>query len=257
MKLGLLAGASVLSFSPLYFRRIYGLTYEKYTPNQLSTLKEEIAQKKWTGFNVTTPYKEAILSLLDELHSEAAAIRAVNVVSILPDRRWIGYNTDSTAARYILSEMSEVYPPWDKVVILGTGGAARAVAHAHYELFPLMPIVFISRQRNKVLPFPASCQVISYEECEAFDWPDRVLLVQATPEGMFPEVLRLPPFPIHLIQKGWVVWDLIYNPNPTLFLRKARAQGASIESGIQLFRKQAEHALELWSQDWVSHYKRR
>ncbi|MCS6895853.1 MAG: hypothetical protein NZZ60_06880 [Bacteroidia bacterium] len=256
MKLGLVAGEKVLSFSPLYFRRIYGLPYEQYVPHSLTELKREITGKGWTGFNVTTPYKEVVSSFLDESSEEAAAIQAVNVVSIYPDGRWRGDNTDCLAARYILSEMSEVYPLWGHVLIMGTGGAARAVAYAHAELFPNIPITFISRQPGRRLPFPLPYEVISYDDCLNLNLDKPPLLVQATPLGMFPELL-LPPFPIDLIQPEWLVWDIIYNPNPTPFLVRARARGAHIESGLRLFRKQADYALEIWSDIWQKHYKRR
>ncbi|MCX7763893.1 MAG: shikimate dehydrogenase [Bacteroidia bacterium] len=257
MKLGLLAGAEVISFSPLFFRRLHSLPYAKYTPSSLETLRSEIQQKGWTGFNVTTPYKEAIFPLLDEVSSEAAAIKAVNTVVVYPDGRWKGYNTDFSAARYLLSEFSAVYAAWEHVVILGTGGAGRAVAYAHAELFPQVPITFISRQREKKIPLPMPYQLLSYDQLGELNLPPRVLLVQATPVGMFPAVLETPPFPIELVQREWLVWDLIYNPNPTAFLKKARARGASVEGGLQLFRKQAEYALEIWSEAWVQYYKRR
>ncbi|MEN3041329.1 MAG: hypothetical protein ABDH66_07325 [Bacteroidia bacterium] len=256
MKLGLIAGESVLSFSPLYFRRIHGLPYERFSPHGVADLKDTIARKGWLGFNVTTPYKEAVFSLLDEASEEAFAIQAVNVVSIYPDGRWMGHNTDYLAARYILSEMSEVYPMWSRLLVIGTGGAARAVAYAHAGLFPSIPITFVSRQAGKKLPFPLPHEVISYQDCWELSLEDFPLLVQATPLGMFPELI-LPPFPVDIIQRGWIVWDLIYNPNPTVFLKRARARGAHVESGLRLFRKQADYAMEIWSDFWLRYYKRR
>lgn len=236
---------------------MYGLLYEKYTPETLTDLKSAITQKGWIGFNVTTPYKDAIYSLLDESAPEAAAIQAVNTVLVMPDGRWVGYNTDYMAARYILSEMTQVYESWDRLMVLGTGGAARAVAYAHAQLFPEIPITFISRQAEKKIPFPAPHQVLSYEAIQSHPWEERLLLVQATPIGMMPDVLAMPPFPVEGIQPAWIVWDLIYNPNPTLFLMRAKDRGARIDGGIQLFRKQADYALELWSAHWQKHYKPR
>lgn len=247
----------MVSFSPLYFRRVYGLLYEKYTPATPAELRAEITRKGWIGFNVTTPYKEQVFSLLDEATPEVAAIQAVNVVTVAPDGRWTGHNTDFQAARYLLSEMSAHYPKWAQLLVLGTGGAARAVAYAHFQLFPEVPVTFISRQSGRNLPFPAPHRVLSYEDSRSIASPDPLLLVQATPLGMFPEVLKMPPFPLELIQPGWIVWDLIYNPNPTTFLMRARECGAQIEGGIHFFRKQADYALELWSAHWERYYKRR
>ncbi|MCS7296937.1 MAG: hypothetical protein RMK19_07100 [Bacteroidia bacterium] len=257
MRLGLLAGEEVLSFSPLYFRRIYGLLYEKYTPHDLKSLRQEILQKKWLGFNVTTPYKEAVFSLLDEVSATAAAIQAVNVVSILPDGRWIGENTDFQAARYLLSEMSETYPAWERLIVCGTGGAARAVAYAHAELFPDLPITFLSRSPERKLPLSIPAEVQGYPSVQSANFGENILLVQATPLGMFPRVFELPPFPLECIKSGWIVWDLIYNPHPTLFLARARDRGAHIEGGLRFFRKQADYALKMWSEVWRRYYKQR
>lgn len=258
MKLGLIAGETVLSFSPLYFRRIYGLPYEVYHPTDISTLRNEIKQRGWIGLNVTTPYKDTIFSLLDEASPEAAAIQAANAVSILPDGRWVGYNTDFLAARYLLSEFSLVYQPWQRLIVLGTGGAARAVAYAHASLFPEIPITFISRQPARVLAFPSPHTVWGYEECAGRLREERILLVQATPLGSFPTAFRqIPPFPLFLLNDKWLVWDLIYSPNPTLFLQLAHERGAQIEGGILFLRKQADYALELWSDLWVKYYRRR
>lgn len=257
VKLGLVAGSHVISFSPLYFRRIYGLLYEKYTPSHAEELRAEITRRGWIGFNVTTPYKEQVFSFLDEVAPEVAAIHAVNTITIAPDGRWTGYNTDFQAARYLLSEMSTHYPRWEQLLVLGTGGAARAAAYAHVQLFPEVPVTFISRQPGKNLPFPAPHQLVSYEDSRAIPLAGSVLVIQATPLGMFPEVLHMPPFPLELIQPGWIVWDLIYNPNPTTFLMRARERGAQIEGGINFFRKQADYALQLWSAHWERYYKRR
>ncbi|MCS7189634.1 MAG: hypothetical protein RMJ66_07215 [Bacteroidia bacterium] len=253
MRLGLVADAEVLSFSPLYFRRIYALPYETYVPRELGEIRKGIQERHWTGFNVTTPFKEKIVPLLDELSPVAEAIQAVNTVVISPDGRWKGHNTDYQAALYLLGEFANIYLPWQAVFILGTGGAARAVALAHKELFPNLPIFFITRslQRDK-LAFPHSYHLLSYEECPNYTFPERPMIVQATPAGMFPHVLSLPPFPISRIQKGWIVWDLIYNPSPTYFLQLSYKQGASIETGFLFFRKQAECSLQLWTETWCT-----
>ncbi|MCS6790545.1 MAG: shikimate dehydrogenase, partial [Bacteroidia bacterium] len=124
MRLGLLAGESIRSFSPIFFRRIHGLFYQQYTP-QSENWKQELSGLRWTGFNVTTPYKEAIFPYLDEVSPEVQVIQAANTVVVLPDGKWIGYNTDFRAALEILEEMRRTSPAWESIVLLGTGGAAR------------------------------------------------------------------------------------------------------------------------------------
>ncbi len=250
MRLGLLAGQNVLSFSPLIFRRTYGLPYEVYSPTRLDHLKEELAAKGWIGFNVTTPYKEVIVPLLDEKEPVVEALGAVNTVAVYPDGRWRGYNTDYRAARYLLGEWEAAYGNWEALLILGTGGAARAVAQAWKDLFPEIPFWLVSRNPNRSLPYPT----LSYDSLEGRRWPARLLLVQATPLGAFPRPLEKPPFPFSLIQPSWTVVDLIYNPNPTLFLKEARARGASIESGYEFLRRQAEHSRAIWDQLWKEAY---
>ncbi|MCS6790917.1 MAG: hypothetical protein NZ580_08070, partial [Bacteroidia bacterium] len=97
--------------------------------------------------------------------------------------------------------------------------------------------------------------VISYEEAHSYAFSRHTLLIQGTPVGMFPRFREVPPFPIHRIAQGWRVWELIYNPNPTRFIRLAHQRNASVESGLHLFRRQAEHSLRLWSEAWSQAYK--
>ncbi|GIV23310.1 MAG: hypothetical protein N3A68_01915 [Bacteroidia bacterium] len=257
MRLGLLAGEKVLSFSPWYFRRMYGLVYEKLTPSSPESLKEEVTRRGWIGFNVTTPYKEWIYPLLAQKAPEVEAIQAANTVCVFPGGIWRGHNTDYLTARYLLGEFMQVYAPWEAVYILGTGGAARAVAWAHAELLPDIPITFFSRTPTKQLPFPRPHTVLGYEEASHASFPKGALLVQATPIGMFPEMQAMPPFPLSAIQPGWVVWELIYHPNPTLFAQRAQERGASIETGYLFLRKQAEYSRAVWDEVWLQHYKKR
>ncbi|MCX7606293.1 MAG: hypothetical protein N2170_03370 [Bacteroidia bacterium] len=257
MKLGLLAGEGIRSFSPLLFRRLYGLLYEQLSPTDPAHIRAEIANRGWIGFNVTTPYKESVYSLLDTQEEVVEKIHAVNTVAIYPDGRWHGYNTDFEAAKYLLQEWTSVYLPWEAIYILGTGGAARAVAWAHRTVFPEVPICFVSRDSTSLPFFPAPHSLITYEESASHRFPSRVLLVQATPLGMFPHIRSSPPFPLERIQPTWLVWDLVYNPNPTAFLRAARRRGAPIESGLHLFRKQAEYSLAIWTDLWRRAYRSR
>ncbi|MCS7162743.1 MAG: hypothetical protein NZ958_05385 [Bacteroidia bacterium] len=258
MKLGLLAGEQVRSFSPLLFQRVFGVPYELYTPPDLTNLRQAIHERGWIGFNVTFPYKTAIYPLLELRDTEVEATQAVNAVSILPDGRWQGHNTDYKAAHYLLGEIESVYGAWEMAVILGTGGVGRAVAYAHAQLYPEVPILFVSREPTaRLVGFSVPHRRISYEACRDYPFPEKVLLVQATPVGMFPAVKAMPPFPLGRVQPSWIVWEMIYNPHPTYFLQAVWQRGARWESGYPFFRKQAEYSLAIWNALWVTHYKRR
>lgn len=259
MRLGLVAGENVLSFSPVFFRRMYGLIYEKLIPTGGSEqLRAQITERRWIGFNVTTPYKGMVYDLLDVRDPVVEAIRAVNTVAITPEGQWQGYNTDFEAAYYLLGELLNAYPAWEAVVFLGTGGAARAVAWAHWQLLPELPIHFVSRTPERSpLPFAAPHRLLSYPQAAEENWPSRTLLVQATPVGMFPHMQALPNFPVERIEPTWLVWELIYNPNPTLFAQAARRQGANIETGLLFLRKQAERSLAIWERLWMEAYRPR
>lgn len=249
MLLGLLAGEGVLSFSPIYFRREFGLPYEVWTPPSLEVIKPTILEKRWRGFNVTTPYKEAILPLLDRLTPPCDQILAVNTVVIELDGTWVGYNTDYEAARILLPTYEAVYGPWEEVWVLGTGGAARAVALAHLETWPAIPLTFLSRTPEKPnFPFPtlAPIQRVSYEAATKLPRQGRRLIIQATPIGSYPHMQATPPFPFHTLQPDDIVWDLIYNPNPSRFLQIAHQLGSHIESGMALLKWQANLSVQYW-----------
>jgi shikimate dehydrogenase len=247
MRAGLIAGADVLSFSPLYFRREWGVGYEQLAPPTLDDLPKLVAERAWRGFNVTTPYKEAVLKLVHHQHHPVDKIHAANTIVVEIDGSWTAYNTDYEAALELLSLYAEVHGAWDEVGVLGTGGAARAVAWAHAELFPHKPIYFFSRTPGKVIPFPHPHQVLGYEAAlkGAFSG-QRKLIIQATPVGAYPGVQALPPVPLEAIQPQDIVWDLIYIINPTRFLQEARKKGCIIESGMRLFRVQAQKSLDHW-----------
>ncbi len=236
----------VPSFSPLYFRREYGLGYEVATPPGMANLPAFIQSKGWRGFNVTTPYKEAVLAHVQHKAHPVDKIAAANTIVVEADQSWSAYNTDYEAAKELLSQYAEVYGDWETIWVLGTGGAARAVAWAYAELFPVAMITFFSRMASKQIPFPHPHNVLPYEAAQNLSASERKLVIQATPLGAFPRVHEKPPLPLHMLKATDVVWDLIYNPNPTAFLQAARERGCSIEGGLALLRLQAQKSLTYW-----------
>lgn len=212
----------------------------------LDGLRLWLERERIAGFNVTNPYKQSIVPLLDELSSEAACIGAVNCVCVNTQAtsrtlHLVGHNTDAPAFRQSLeSILTAVRLPLASAFILGTGGAARAVAFAMQQMGIFY--TFVSRT-------PHAPNQISYSEFAAFNPQDPVLIVNATPVGTFPEVDRT-PLPVLASQfasrRPHILFDLVYNPTPTLLMRHAEACGFTVCDGLEMLRLQARLSWSLW-----------
>ena len=224
------------SWSQRWFEEMFsreGMTDRTYLLHEmpsLNELRQWVKEKQICGFNVTIPHKQAILPMLDTLSPEAEAIGAVNCVCV-KDGILIGHNTDAPA----FSQTMRDRHTGGAALILGTGGAAQAVAYALKTMG--IPHQLVSRH-------PAR-EFIGYTEALArkkeFD-----ILVNATPVGMWPDV-DATPWPYGL--EGFrLVYDLIYNPSPTLLLRQASAAGATTIDGLAMLHRQAELSWQLWRQ---------
>lgn len=200
----------------------------------LDGLRRWIADRQIAGFNVTIPYKQAIVPLLDSLGPEAAAIGAVNCVVVGPDGRLTGHNTDGPAF------LDTLHGTYDRAFILGTGGAAQAVAWALGRR--AIPCRQVSRHPGR---HPGA---IGYDElAAALAAPQRTLLVNATPVGMWPDVERTPlPLP-HAPLPSLTVYDLVYNPSPTRLMRDAAGRGARTADGLAMLHRQALLSWQLWN----------
>jgi shikimate dehydrogenase len=234
------------SFSQRFFAEkfaregIVDCRYDNFPLGSIDELPELIAgHPDLSGFNVTIPYKEAILPYLDVVDPEAAAIGAINCVRI--DRsggtpRLTGYNTDAFGFRQSLEQMLGGSRP-TQALILGTGGASRAVGHVLTEL----GIAWKKVSRH------ASPDTWAYDEL-----PDEVLrraalIVNTTPLGTYPDVDSRPPLRYGLIGGGHFLHDLVYNPSETVFLREGRTRRATVKNGWQMLVAQAERSWEIWS----------
>lgn len=231
------------SYSKVYFdekiaklgmdRHHYDLL-EMPTPDKI---RDVSVKNNLSGFNVTIPYKESIIPYLDSIDYSANEIGAVNTVKVLRDAdgslRLHGYNTDAPA---FLDTLHPLLKPWHTdALILGTGGAAKAVAWALRQLG--IGYLFVSRTPEQR---PDS---IGYSELKD---STQLLIVNATPVGMFPNVDASPwPYPDMLTQRH-LCYDLIYNPSPTLFLRQAKQHEATIQDGLAMLHRQADLAFEIW-----------
>ena len=233
------------SWSQLWFNDLFtrlGLEdyhYFLHETESLDNLKKWVNDNNISGFNVTIPYKQQIIPLLDTLSPEAASIGAVNCVCV-KNGRLIGHNTDAPAfnetfcnVRANLDNRTSKNDPASSAIILGTGGAAQAVGYALDKLNT--EHLFVSRH-----PIGKS---ISYDEAAKLP-PHYNILVNATPVGMWPKVNAC-PWQASL-ERFAIVYDLIYNPSPTLLLRKAAESGAIVTDGLAMLHRQAELSWQLW-----------
>jgi shikimate dehydrogenase len=237
---GLLGYPLSHSFSPLYFEQkfrnegIHDAEYILLPFENLSEVRQRIENAGILGFNVTIPYKTAIISYLDAISPECAEIGAVNTVKV-KDNRWTGYNTDvigfEQSFREFIPNLKGV-----RALILGDGGAARALKFVFRKLG--IPYHTISRKEG----------FTGYDELNKSMIDYHPLIVNTTPLGMYPDVDSCPPIPYEYLDERHFLYDLIYNPEKTLFLAKGEARGAKIKNGLQMLQIQAESAWQIWNQ---------
>ena len=186
------------------------------------------------GLNVTIPYKEAVIPYLGSLDPEARRIGAVNTICLGPEGKR-GYNTDVIG---FTESLRPLLLPADKnALILGTGGASKAVAHALETLG--IAYRYVSRK-----PQPGQ---LGYADLTPGLLAETTLLVQCTPLGTFPDTDRAPEIPYEALGPAHLLYDLIYNPALTTFLKRGQEKGARTKNGLEMLQIQAERAWELWN----------
>lgn len=190
------------------------------------------------GLNVTIPYKKVIIPLLNEVSPDALEINAVNTIKIICERNnlsLIGYNTDAPAFKSELSDFCNLKS--GRALVLGTGGACAAVTHVLKSLDWSYQIV----SRNS-----SGKDIISYEEIDKKMIEDTDLIVNTTPLGMFPDIHAAPPLPYNFLNGDHYMFDLIYNPETTEFIKQGLVKGAKVRNGLGMLYKQAELAWNIW-----------
>lgn len=201
----------------------------------LDGLRQWIQQEQVAGFNITIPYKQAILPLLDSLSEVAQAVGAVNCVKVLPDGRLEGHNTDAPA---FMETLRPLLQPWHtQALILGTGGAAQAVAYALRQLG--IEYRFVSRT--------PSGEQVSYLEADELA-SSHYLIVNATPVGMFPHEAATPWRYTHRLGMKHLCYDLVYNPEETRFLLDSELCGAQTTNGLAMLHRQADLSWQIWNE---------
>jgi shikimate dehydrogenase len=218
-------------------------------PNDLKTAVDGMKVIGVEGFNVTIPHKTAIIPYLDELDPLAEAIGAVNTV-VRKNNRWVGYNTDGTGFVRGLKEALGRELHNDHILIIGAGGAARAIYYTlASEHAPFIDIANRTIEKAAHLaeqcPFETKTEVLSISEAEK-RMGNYSVVIQTTPIGMSPRTDEM-PISLSLLRKGAFVSDIIYNPLETKFLSEAKKRGAKIQNGIKMFVYQGVSAFEKWT----------
>ena len=246
-KLGLIGFPLSHSFSVSYFKnkfeaeKITDFTYENFEIPTIEELNKVIDENpNLIGLNVTIPYKEQVIPFLDELDDDAKKIGAVNTIKIIRTgntRKLIGYNTDcygfSESLKPLLKQAHY------KALILGTGGAAKAVEFVLKEIG--LDVLYVSRN-------PASENELGYTDLIGDVFDKYKVIINSTPLGMFPKVDNCPEIPYEFLNSENLLYDLVYNPAETLFMKKGAEQGAATQNGLPMLQLQAERAWEIWNQ---------
>ena len=243
-KYGLIGYPLGHSFSVTYHNQRFAdeginAKYVNFEIPNIEQLIEVLSQNpELKGLNVTIPYKEKVMEYLDYISPEARAIGAVNVIRVVHEGTKIelrGYNSDVIGFVQSIEPMIESYHK--KALVLGTGGASKAICYGLKSL-GIEPVL-VSRYER-----PGTIQYASIT-------PDVVkeynVIVNCTPLGMFPKVNECPTLPYEAMDEKNILYDLIYNPDETLFMRKGAERGAAVKNGLEMLLLQAFASWEFWT----------
>ena len=208
--------------------------YTNYDIESINDLNNVFNSKNLCGLNVTIPYKEKIISFLDKISDEAEQIGAVNTICFENGTK-VGYNTDIFG--FTESRKMNKIDNIDSALILGTGGAAKTIIYFCNK--NNIPFNVVSRQESNLN--------LSYKELNENIFKKRVLIVNCTPLGTYPDINKCPKLPYELINKENILFDLVYNPSETLFIKKGKEIGCKTLNGYQMLRLQAEMSWKIWA----------
>lgn len=242
-RFGLVGKTLKHSFSKKYFtdkfksQGISDCSYENFElqdNHQLEVFLKNIPGLE--GFNITFPYKEAVLPFLDQYDLTVREIGASNCVKIR-DGKLMGFNTDSQA--FLRSLQQHLKEGHNKALVLGTGGASKAVCHALMKLG--IGFQLVSRKTGSGL--------FSYDALTESVMHSHNIIINTTPLGTFPEVNDAPPIPFGWLTSRHLLFDLVYNPEKTRFLEEGEKRGAQIVNGYEMLVLQAEESWRIWNDD--------
>ena len=246
---GLIGYPLVHSFSRDFFNQKFltediDAQYINFEIEDIGQLMEVIAEyPNLNGLNVTAPYKEAVIPLLDSLDDDAREVGAVNVIRFIRDLQsgdfveLRGYNSDVVGFEKTIPSI--LTPSRTKAMILGTGGAAKAVSTAFRRNG--IDVQLVSRRKSE--------HTLIYEEITRAMVAEYKIIVNATPLGKFPDENQCPDFPYRFLTKEHLCYDLIYNPEETLFMKNSARYGAETKNGIEMLLLQAFDSYEIWTMD--------
>jgi shikimate dehydrogenase len=230
------------SFSQRYFtdkferEGIKDCVYSNYPLREIGELTAVLADAELCGLNVTIPYKQQVIRFLSELTPVVETIGACNCVRIL-NGRLVGHNTDVVG--FERSLVRKLKPYHHEALVLGTGGAARAVEYVLRKLG--IGYRMVSRR-----PRPDTGD-LGYDQVDGGVLAEATLVVNATPVGMYPRVDGCPPLPYEALTFRHYLYDLVYNPERTLFLQRGAERGAAVENGHEMLILQAEESWRIWN----------
>ncbi|UZO80464.1 shikimate dehydrogenase [Aquimarina sp. ERC-38] len=238
---GLLGKNIGYSFSKGYFTEKFkneniSAQYVNFDIQNINEVREVLKTEELKGFNITIPYKQEIFPFLSKLDPVAKEIGAVNVVKVAPDGNLTGHNSDYYGFKESLQPL--LHKKIKKALILGTGGASKAIAYALTSL--QITYTYVSRNpgQNQIAYTDLTEELINQHH----------LLINCTPLGTFPNITDCPDIPYQFIGKQHILYDLIYNPETTTFMQKGIDQGATVSNGLQMLILQAEKSWDIWEQ---------
>ena len=238
---GLVGKSISYSFSEKYFtekfkkNKIQNCTYKNFDLNNIKDLVSILKENDLKGLNITIPYKEQVLSYLDEIEDNAKLIGAINTIKINKDKTLTGYNTDFIG--FINTLRPHINSNCKKALILGTGGASKAIEYGLKKLN--IESKKVSRNKKK--------GDLTYLEIDSDLIKEYQIIINTTPLGTYPDIENYPDIPYKYLTKKHICYDLIYNPDETKFLRKSKKKGAITINGLRMLEIQAEESWKIWN----------
>ena len=244
-KFGLIGYPLTHSFSKKYFAEKFereGIADCHYDLYEMADVAKNLPALLQTpglrGLNVTIPHKQAVLPFLSRLDNSAEKVGAVNVVRVETDGSLTGFNSDYYGFRQSLQEWVEGEKAALKALVLGTGGASKAVVAALNDLGIPHKMVSRTKTTNNLIYAELPGQLIDYK-----------LIVNCSPVGTYPTIDEAPDLPYNELTPDHWLYDLVYNPAETLFMRRASEQGAHVLNGHRMLVLQAEKAWDIWQEN--------
>jgi shikimate dehydrogenase len=233
------------SFSQKYFsekflrEKILDCVYENFERKNAEDLIQLVSERNdLIGLNVTIPHKENVLPFINVLEDEARDIGAVNCIRVFRSQnsfKLLGYNTDAYGFEQSITPF--LLPHHQRALILGTGGASKAVAYT----FRKLGVEYSLVSRN------SSHGHFVYSDLTESTMKNFQIIINCTPFGMHPDVNSFPPIPYQYLSDKNLLFDLVYNPSETQFMKKGKVQGALVQNGLEMLKSQAEKSWEIWN----------